>query len=90
MAKINLPNFMCIGAAKCATTSLYNILKQHPQIGLSSFKEPHFFDDHNNFKKGNKLYFGKEYGFIKKFMNKIKNFPYNTSFLKVNRCEENL
>ena len=38
MAKINSPNFMCIGAAKCATTTLYNILKQHPQIGLSLFK----------------------------------------------------
>ena len=68
MAKINLPNFMCIGAAKCATTSLYNILKQHPQIGLSSFKEPHFFDDHNNFKKGKEWYLDSYYKNLNSFM----------------------
>tara|TARA_Y100001954_G_scaffold234097_1_gene288742 strand:- start:51 stop:956 length:906 start_codon:yes stop_codon:yes gene_type:complete len=61
MAKVNLPNFMCIGAAKCATTSLYNILKQHPQIGLSSFKEPHFFDNINNFKNGKEWYLDSYY-----------------------------
>ena len=61
MAKINSPNFMCIGAAKCATTTLYNILKQHPQIGLSSFKEPHFFDNFNNFKNGKEWYLNNYY-----------------------------
>tara|TARA_B100001093_G_scaffold305440_1_gene291375 strand:+ start:82889 stop:83794 length:906 start_codon:yes stop_codon:yes gene_type:complete len=68
MAKINPPNFMCIGAAKCATTSLYNILKKHPQIGLSSFKEPHFFDDYNNFKKGKEWYLDSYYKNLNSFM----------------------
>jgi len=44
MAKLSSPHFLCIGAAKSATTSLFNILKQHPLISVSSFKEPHFFD----------------------------------------------
>jgi hypothetical protein len=47
-----LPNFLCIGAPKSGTTSLFEILKQHPEIGLSSFKEPHFFDTDANWKKG--------------------------------------
>ena len=67
MAKINSPNFMCIGAAKCATTSLYNILKQHPQIGLSLFKEPHFFDNLNNFKNGKEWYLNNYYKNLNSF-----------------------
>lgn len=56
MVKIKNPNFMCIGATKSATTSLYDILKQHPEIGLPSFKEPHFFDNIENYKRGKKWY----------------------------------
>jgi len=56
MVKINEPNFMCIGAVKSATTSLFEILKQHPLISISSFKEPHFFDNSNNYKKGKQWY----------------------------------
>lgn len=41
-----LPNFLCVGIEKCGTTSLYDLLKQHPQVGLSRFKEPHFFNTH--------------------------------------------
>lgn len=47
-----LPNFLCIGAPKSGTTTLYEILKQHPEIGVSSFKEPRFFDNEDNWKKG--------------------------------------
>ncbi len=52
MDKLSLPNFLCIGAPKSGTTSLFDILKQHPEIGLSSFKEPHFFDNDSNWKQG--------------------------------------
>lgn len=38
-----LPNFLIIGAAKSGTTSLYRYLSQHPQVFMSSFKEPQFF-----------------------------------------------
>ena len=37
------PNFLVIGAAKAGTTSLFYYLKQHPQIFMSSWKEPKFF-----------------------------------------------
>jgi len=37
------PNFFVIGAAKAGTSSLYAYLSQHPDIFLSTVKEPHFF-----------------------------------------------
>jgi len=56
MDEIILPNFLCLGAPKSGTTSLFEILKQHPEIGLSSFKETHFFDTDINWNKGEKWY----------------------------------
>lgn len=38
-----LPNFIVIGAAKCGTTSICDLLSNHPQIFMSNPKEPHFF-----------------------------------------------
>ena len=38
-----LPDFICAGMEKCGTTSFYDLLAQHPRIGLSSNKETHFF-----------------------------------------------
>ena len=37
-----LPNLLIVGAAKSGTTSLHNYLNQHPDIFMSSHKEPHF------------------------------------------------
>lgn len=42
----HLPNFLCIGAQKSATSWLNEVLKQHPQIWLPPVKELHYFD-HN-------------------------------------------
>ncbi len=38
-----IPNFIIAGVARCGTTSLYHYMKQHPQIGFSSQKEPKYF-----------------------------------------------
>ena len=38
-----MPTFFVIGAAKCGTTSLHSYLDLHPEISMSSFKEPAFF-----------------------------------------------
>ena len=38
-----LPNFLVIGAGKSGTTSIYEYLKQHPQVFMSEVKEPNFF-----------------------------------------------
>ncbi|MCB0063201.1 MAG: sulfotransferase, partial [Caldilineaceae bacterium] len=40
---MTLPNFIVAGAKKAATTSLYEYLKQHPQIYMSPVKETKFF-----------------------------------------------
>jgi len=45
-----LPNFIIIGAAKSATTTLTSILPKHPDIFISKPKEPKFFG--RNYKKG--------------------------------------
>lgn len=38
-----MPNFLVIGAVKAGTTSLYHYLQEHPQVYMSSVKEPRFF-----------------------------------------------
>ena len=38
-----MPNFLIIGAAKSGTTALYEFLRQHPKVFMSSLKEPNFF-----------------------------------------------
>jgi hypothetical protein len=38
-----LPTFLLIGAAKAGTTSLYHVLRDHPQVWMSPVKEPHYF-----------------------------------------------
>ncbi|MEQ5791020.1 sulfotransferase domain-containing protein [Muricauda sp. NFXS6] len=49
-------NFLTIGAAKSGTTTLHDILIQHPDICLPDEKDFHFFDDDENYKKGIKWY----------------------------------
>ncbi len=38
-----LPNFFLAGVSKAGTTSLYQYLRQHPQVYMSPVKEPMFF-----------------------------------------------
>jgi hypothetical protein len=54
---IKKPDFFIGGAARCATTSIYNYLKEHPEIFMCPVKEPNFFSkdiDTNKFVKGYK------------------------------------
>ena len=62
--KKQLPNFIIIGAAKSATTSLVMALKKHPDILISKSMEPKFFGRHyirgwdwyaNQFREGEKF-----------------------------------
>ena len=50
----SLPNFIIIGAAKSATTTLTTVLRQHPDVFISKPKEPKFFG--RNYSKGWKWY----------------------------------
>ena len=38
-------DFFIVGAAKSGTTSLYNYLFKHPEVCMSSIKEPNFFSN---------------------------------------------
>jgi len=49
------PNFIGIGAQKCATTWLSECLRSHPQVFMSSPKELHFWG-HKNFDNGIEWY----------------------------------
>ena len=40
---IDLPDFLIVGAARSGTSSLYFYLREHPEIFMPEFKEPHFF-----------------------------------------------
>lgn len=44
-------DFMLIGTAKAGTTSMADILKNHPDINFCKLKEPEFFCRTNNWKK---------------------------------------
>ena len=39
----NKPNLFIVGAPKCGTTALTEYLKKHPNVYMSSQKEPHYF-----------------------------------------------
>lgn len=38
-----MPTFLVLGAARCGTTSLHYYLDEHPDIGMSTIKEPNYF-----------------------------------------------
>lgn len=43
MSNIKKPNLFIVGHPRSGTTSLYNYLKEHPEIYMSPVKEPHYF-----------------------------------------------
>lgn len=49
---MRLPDFIIMGAAKSGTTTLYQYLCKHPQVLMSTPKEPDFFSVDENFSKG--------------------------------------
>lgn len=46
------PNFLLIGAPKAGTTSLWDILRQHPEIFMATPKEPRFFCNDEAYARG--------------------------------------
>ena len=50
------PNFLCIGAPKAGTTTLFHILNQHPDIYIPAIKETEFFVDDKRYEKGPQYY----------------------------------
>jgi len=50
------PNFLVIGAQKCGTTWLSEMLRQHPDVYTPGRKELHFFDRRENYERGIEWY----------------------------------
>jgi hypothetical protein len=50
-------DFFIVGAPKAGTTSLYHYLSEHPQVEMSSQKEPDYFSDKAIHQQG--MYYGK-------------------------------
>ncbi len=71
-----LPDFIIIGAAKCGTTSLYDYLIQHPNIGTASKKEIIFFD--LNYEKGTFWYRSHFPTIFTKYLYRLKNKDFIT------------
>jgi hypothetical protein len=53
---MNGPDFIIIGAMKSATSSLHVQLASHPGIFVSKPKEPHFFSDEDQYRRGANWY----------------------------------
>ena len=55
MAQKHSVKWMCVGVPKAGTTSLYHVLKNHPEVWIPKSKETHFFSSHN-YDRGRKWY----------------------------------
>jgi hypothetical protein len=51
-----LPNFLIIGSQKSGTTSLYHVLRQHPQVFMPERKEVNFFFLEQEYQRGTGYY----------------------------------
>lgn len=52
------PNFIIIGAMKCATSSLHEQLALQPNFFMSQLKEPNFFSNDEEYSQGLESYWG--------------------------------
>jgi succinoglycan biosynthesis protein ExoL len=56
--RVRLPDFVCIGAMRAGTTTLYEYCAQHPDIGVSRIKETDYFIKSKNLDRGLDWYKG--------------------------------
>lgn len=75
-----LPDFVIIGAMKCATTSIHQALAKHPDICMSKLKETDFFIDEKNWNKGLEWYKNQFNGECKFFGEASPNYTMYPSF----------
>lgn len=47
-----LPNFLIVGAQKCGTTTLHDLLAVHPEANMSWQKEVNYFIHQKKYEKG--------------------------------------
>jgi len=51
-----LPNFIIVGAQKSGTTTLYDVLNNHPEVNMSLIKEVNYFTSNKKMSKGLEYY----------------------------------
>lgn len=51
-----LPDFLCLGAQKAGTTSIWKLLNAHPDVFLASPRETQFFSDDVRYAEGTQVY----------------------------------
>ncbi|WP_226561900.1 sulfotransferase family protein [Salipiger thiooxidans] len=52
----DLPTLLIVGAQKAGTTTLHRLLAMHPKIKEGLFKESHFFDKSDQYRRGENYY----------------------------------
>ena len=66
LTKSSVPDVLCIGFAKCGTTTLYDIFSQNKEVYLSGIKEPVYYGYEKIYKKGFEWYKKRYYPIITK------------------------
>ena len=80
-----MPNFFIIGAAKAGTTTLYELLRQHPDVFLSVIKEPQFFCHEEEYRKGMRYYLSTYFRDSERYSARGESTPHYIYFDKVAR-----
>lgn len=53
---MKLPNFLIVGAQKCGTTTLHQVLQDHPEVNMSAVKEINYFTSQRKLERGLRYY----------------------------------
>lgn len=53
---MTMPSFIVVGAAKCGTTSICELMSKHPNVFMTKPKEPHYFSRLATFEQRRKWY----------------------------------
>ena len=78
-----MPNFFILGAAKAGTTTLYEILREHPNVFLSYVKEPQFFSNDRLYARGIENYLSTHFSGSEEFACRGEATPHYLCFDKV-------
>lgn len=77
------PNFFVLGAAKSGTTTLYDVLKAHPDAFLTEVKEPQFFSNDTLYAEGIDRYLERHFNGSESFAVRGEATPHYLCFDKV-------
>lgn len=85
MSDPRCPNFFVLGAAKAGTTTVYDVLKAHPDVFLTYVKEPQFFSNDTLYAAGFEAYLDEHFRGSERFAARGEATPHYLCFEKVAR-----